>query len=61
MKNAQRAIITGTIVTIQNGKRVVKQYRSGQKLVGRIMDDDAPPFTGYVRGWFKQQKGTGSR
>lgn len=42
--------------TIHNGKRIVRNYESGEPLVGRIPEPDAPPFTGYVRGWFEGRK-----
>ena len=54
MKNSDRAIINGTIATVVNGRRVVRTYESGEKLVGRIPRDDAPAFTGYVRGFGKK-------
>jgi hypothetical protein len=53
MKNSQRAITNATIATVKNGQRVVRKYQSGERLVGRIPEDDAPPFTGYVLGWFR--------
>lgn len=51
--NSARAVTNGHIVTIYQGKRIVRYYTSGQPLVGRIPEDEAPPFTGYVRGWFQ--------
>jgi hypothetical protein len=50
-----RAIVTGKIVTVKDGKRTVEYYRSGDKLKGEIPVNDAPPFTGYVRGWFSKK------
>jgi hypothetical protein len=54
--NSQRAICNGKIATIHKGQRIVQAYQSGQQLVGSIPDNDAPPFTGYVRGWFRKGK-----
>lgn len=34
---------------------MVRQYESNERLIGTIADNDAPPFTGYVRGWFKKK------
>lgn len=53
IKNCERAIVTGKIATIQDGKRVVNTYTSGEPLKGKLPEDDAPPFTGFVRGWFR--------
>lgn len=61
MKNSNRAITNATIATVKNGQRVVRQYQSGDRLVGRIPEDDAPPFTGYVRGWFRGNLKDGGR
>lgn len=49
MRNSERAIINGKIATVQNGKRVVHTYLSGEKLKGEIPKDDFPRYTGYVR------------
>lgn len=49
--NSRRAVITGKIATIHNGKRVVRSYNSGEPLVGKPLEIEAPPFTGYVRGF----------
>jgi len=49
---APRAICTAKIATIHNGQRIVRQYESNERPIGTIADNDAPPFTGYVRGWF---------
>ena len=57
MKNSQRAVANATIVTVQHGQRIVRQYQSGEPLVGRIPQDDAPPFTGFVRGFGSKKKG----
>lgn len=54
--NNQRAVASGKIATIHNGKRIVRNYESGEPLVGKIPEPDAPPFTGYVRGWFEKEK-----
>lgn len=52
--NKARAVENARIVTMHRGKRIVKEYKSGEPLVGTPLDnDDAPPFTGYVRGWFQ--------
>lgn len=53
MLNKNRAIISGRIATIKNGKRIITAYKSGEPLQGFIPDNDAPPFTGFVRGWFR--------
>lgn len=50
-----RAIANAKIVTIDKGQRVIREYKSGEKLKGRLPQDDAPPYTGYVRGWFKKK------
>lgn len=50
-----KAITNAKIATIYQGKRIVRFYRSGEKLVGKLPQDDAPPFTGYVRDWFKKE------
>lgn len=54
MATVKHAIITGKIATVYKGRRIVREYKSGQPLIGRLQDDDAPPFTGFVRDWFKQ-------
>lgn len=51
MKNSERAVASATIVTVANGQRIIRKYESGEKLVGCIPQDDAPPFTGFVRGF----------
>ena len=48
-RTINRAIISGRIATIKNGKRIVKRYNSGEKLEGEIIIEDTPPFTGFVR------------
>lgn len=55
--NRARAVTTGRIATIKDGKRMVRNYQSGEKLVGEVYtpDDDRPPFTGYVRNWFRKE------
>jgi hypothetical protein len=52
--NKSRAIVAGKIATVYKGQRIVKSYNSGQPLTGKIPEDDAPPFTGFVRGWFRK-------
>lgn len=52
---APRAICNAKIATIHNGQRIVRQYESNERLIGTVADNDAPPFTGYVRGWFKKK------
>lgn len=52
--NRKRAICAGTFITVKEGERVKRKYNSGEALVGDIPQDDAPPYTGYVRGWFKK-------
>lgn len=54
--NKHRAVATAKIATIKNGRRVIRDYKSGDALVGHIPEDDAPPFTGFVRGWFKERE-----
>lgn len=51
--NKARAIESARIATIHNGKRIVRQYQSGEPLVGQPLENDGPPFNGYVRGWFQ--------
>lgn len=34
--NRKRAIITGYIATIQNGRRIIRYYVSGEPLKGRL-------------------------
>lgn len=51
--NSKRAAISGKIVTVHQGKRLVREYESGEPLVGKLIEDNAPPFTGFVRGWFQ--------
>lgn len=53
--NSKRAVTNGNIATIINGNRVVKKYMSGDMLEGNLPENDAPPYTGYVRGWFKKK------
>lgn len=53
MPNRKRAIVSGKIATIYEGRRLVRVYESGQPLVGEIPQDNLPPFTGYVRGFNK--------
>ena len=55
--NARRAITNANIATVYYGKRIVREYRSGERLVGNIEGDNAPPFTGFVRGFGKKKKG----
>lgn len=50
------AITHGRIATTHKGKRIIREYQSGEKLVGEIQESDAPPFTGFVRGWFGEGK-----
>lgn len=56
--NKCRAVDSAKIVTYKNGKRIVRRYQSGEQLVGDVYtpDDDRPPFTGYVRNWFKKEQ-----
>lgn len=56
MKKITHAIITGKIATIKDGKRVINEYQSGDKLIGIIPIDDTPKYTGYVRGYNKHGK-----
>lgn len=57
MPNDKRAVCNAKMATIKDGKRIVRTYRSGEPLIGEVpTNDDAPPFTGYVRGWFKKSK-----
>ena len=55
--NKDRAIINGKIATIQNGKRVVNTYTSGEKLVGKIPYEPYYPYTGYIRGYGGKKNG----
>lgn len=50
LPNRCRAIISGKIATIYKGRRIVREYESGQPLVGRFAGSNAPPYTGFVRG-----------
>lgn len=52
---ARRAITNAAIATIYQGKRVVREYKSGERLLGEIESHDAPPFTGFVRGYGKKR------
>lgn len=36
LPNHRRAIIDGTIATVYQGKRIIKMYKSGEPLQGRI-------------------------
>lgn len=54
--NAVRAITNAKIATVVDGKRHVQKYSSGDLLVGRLENNDAPPFTGYVRNYGKGKK-----
>lgn len=56
LKNAERAITNGRIVTIKDGRRIVKTYSSGDPLDGVLDQDNAPPFTGFVRDFGKRIK-----
>ena len=56
LPNNCRAIVSGTIVTVDRGRRVVREYSSGEPLQGEIPEDDAPPFTGFVRGFGQRKK-----
>lgn len=53
--NSKRAVTNGKIATTLNGNRFVRAYQSGEQLVGDLPANDAPPYTGYVRGWFKKK------
>lgn len=53
--NDKRAVINGRIATYKNGKRIIATYKSGDPLQGDHPEDDAPPFTGYVRGFGKKK------
>ena len=54
--NADRAVCNAKIATVNKGERVVKTYHSSQPLEGKVPEPDAPPFTGFVRGWFRGEK-----
>lgn len=54
--NGQRAADTARIVTIKDGRRIIRHYDSGEELHGTLEQNDAPPFTGYVRGWFRKDR-----
>lgn len=55
--NRARAAINGKIATIDNGRRIVREYSSGDPLIGRLEFDDGPRFTGEVRGWAQRLAG----
>lgn len=55
LPNARRAITNANIATIYQGKRIVRPYKSGDRLVGQIEETDAPPFTGFVRDFGKKR------
>lgn len=54
---ARWAITNAAIATIlPTGEMVVRKYKSGERLGGRLSDDgDAPPFTGFVRDFGKKK------
>lgn len=49
MRNSQRAVTNGKIVTIHKGKRLVTEYQSGDKLIGKLEEHDGPLYLGQVR------------
>lgn len=54
----RHAVTDAAYATIYQGRRLVREYKSGDRLVGQIeCDDSAPPFTGFVRGFGKKKKG----
>ena len=52
----RHAITDAAYATIYHGRRLVREYKSGERLVGQLQHDDAPPFTGFVRGFGKKRK-----
>lgn len=47
--NKKRAIVSGKIATVYQGVRIVREYRSGERLIGELEQDNAHRYTGYVR------------
>lgn len=54
--NSRRAVADAMIATIYKGKRIIRKYRSGEPLIGRIQEWNEPRYTGFVRGYGKKVK-----
>lgn len=56
LRNSERAVDNTKIVTIKDGRRIIRRYTSGEALDGALEQNNAPPFTGYVRGFGRKRK-----